>query len=67
MRAQAEIRGSFRGVQQLLHSPRLPRTGIPFHCIRREAIERNVIRGMHGDKLALQMRRQFGQMQTVPR
>src|SRR6267154_3285989 len=67
MRAQPEISGSLRGVLQLLHSPSLSRARIPLHGIRRKAVKRDVIRGMHRDELPLQVRRQLRQLQAVAR
>src|SRR5882762_7826055 len=46
MRAKAEIRGSFRRILQLLHRPSLPRARIPFHEVRRKAIECDVVSWM---------------------
>src|SRR3982074_2926335 len=67
MGAKAKIGGGVLRVEQLLHRPRLPSAWVALHGIWREAVECDVVRGMHGDELALQMRGQFRQMQAVSR
>jgi len=59
MRSQAEpLRGAC-GELHLLDGPDLPRLRIAVHLGRRKAIEGEIIRRMHGDELALEMRRQL--------
>ena len=64
VRLEPEMLRSARGLEHLLHRPLLPRLRIAAHLLGREAVERFVVRGMHGDQLALQMRRELGDLQT---
>jgi hypothetical protein len=50
-----------RRLHQLVDRPLLPRRRIAAHRVRREAIERRIVRRVHRDKLALQMGGQFSE------
>ncbi len=65
MRFEPEILRGARRLQHLLHGPLLALLRFATHLLGREAVERFVVRRMHGDELALQMRRQLCDLQTL--
>jgi hypothetical protein len=67
VRLEPQILRSARAFENLLDCPFLPRLRIAAHLLGREAVEGFVVRGMHGDELALQVRRQLGDLQAVLR
>lgn len=60
MGAQPQPPTGLRRVEKLLDRPLLALGGLAAHRLRREAVERRVIGGMHRDQLPLQMGRQLG-------
>src|SRR3546814_12584128 len=62
VRRQAEASARLRRQLDLLDRPRLPLGGLAADVLRREAVEQAVVRRMHRDKLALQMRRAFADL-----
>src|SRR5437016_13512684 len=67
MRRKSQVGGRARREHQLFHRPGLPRSRIAPQLFRREPIEGQVIRGMHGHQLPLKMRREFRDGKAVAR
>src|SRR3546814_14418157 len=65
VRRQAEASARLRRQLDLLDRPRLPLGGLAADVLRREAVEQAVVRRMHRDKLALQIRRWFADLDPV--
>ena len=64
VRAEPEILRGARRLEHLLDGPLLARRRIATHLLGREAVEGVVVRGMHGDELTLQVRRELGDLQA---
>ena len=61
---ELQIAAGLRGHEHLLYGPLLPGLRIACHLRRCEAVELQVIGGMHRDQLALQMGGELGQLQA---
>src|SRR5262249_44164842 len=62
---EPEICGGVRGIPKLLDRPCLTSFRIAVDGLRRESVEREVIRGMHGNELPLQVCRELGDREAV--
>lgn len=67
VRFEAEIGGSPRRLQELLDGPRLALLRMAVKILGSEAVEHRVVSGMAGDKLALEMCREFRDGEFVAR
>ena len=64
---EAEVLRGLRGVEHLLHRPLLPCLGVAANLGRGEAVEAGVVGRVHCDELALQVGREFGDLEAVLR